>query len=332
MRNGSAARNTFSSFAAPAAAWLLAWQTAGAQVSVTTYHNDNSRTGQNTHETVLNPANVNSDQFGKLFTVAVDGYVFAQPLYLCGRCDRRRHAQRIVRRHGTRQRLCDRCRLGHRVLARQSDPAGRPDGRADTDIAAGCDDIVPEIGITGTPVIDPVDRHPLRRREVLRRRLGAFNICMRSTAPRAAEKFGGPVRIEASVPGSGYDAKNSVVDLQSACRKISAPRCCWKTATSSSPGVRIATSTPWHGWLMSYGASTLAQEAVSTPRRTAYKGGIWMSGGGVAADTSGNLVFLAPATATGTVRRDFGDSVIKLGPPSGGAFPLLDYFTPVQSS
>src|SRR3977135_2655089 len=53
-----------------------------AQVSVTTYHNDNARTGQNTQETYLTPANVNSTQFGKLFTVAVDGAVFAQPLYL----------------------------------------------------------------------------------------------------------------------------------------------------------------------------------------------------------------------------------------------------------
>ena len=53
-----------------------------AQVSVTTYHYDNARTGQNTQETILTPANVNSSQFGKLFSVNVDGLLYAQPLYL----------------------------------------------------------------------------------------------------------------------------------------------------------------------------------------------------------------------------------------------------------
>ncbi len=51
-------------------------------VSVLTQHNDNARTGANLGETILNTSNVNVDEFGKLFSHVVQGQIYAQPLYV----------------------------------------------------------------------------------------------------------------------------------------------------------------------------------------------------------------------------------------------------------
>jgi PQQ enzyme repeat len=118
-----------------------------AQTNVTTHHNDNARTGQNVNETVLSPANVKSAQFGKLFSVTVDGYVYAQPLVV----------RNVAISGGT-----------HNVVyvATENDSLYAIDadngsvlwqtslGTAVPSGDTSCGDLVPQIGITGTPVID----------------------------------------------------------------------------------------------------------------------------------------------------------------------------------
>src|SRR5215470_1557537 len=53
-------------------------------IGVYTYHYNNLRTGANRNETVLTPAKVNVNQFGKLFSVPVDSGIYTQPLYVPG--------------------------------------------------------------------------------------------------------------------------------------------------------------------------------------------------------------------------------------------------------
>lgn len=62
--------------------WAVLSAPSVAQVSVLTHHNDLSRTGQNLNETYLTPAVVNSAHFGPLFAQPLDGMAVAEPLYV----------------------------------------------------------------------------------------------------------------------------------------------------------------------------------------------------------------------------------------------------------
>jgi hypothetical protein len=298
-----------------------------AQVNVTTYHNDNARTGQNTQEAILTPANVNSSQFGKLFSVSVDGWVYAQPLYLSN----------VTISGGTHNVLY--VATEHDSLyAIDADsgtiywqisliPSGGSTVNSSTDL--GCGDLVPEVGITGTPVIDPTTGtiYLVAKSKVngsLVQYLHAIDVAT------SAEKFSGPVLIEATVPGTASDGNGTTVSFNPHFENQRAG------LLLENGHVVIGWSShcdisPWHGWIMSYSASTLAQEAAFNTSADGSANGVWMSGGGLAADANGNI-FFATGNGTWNGTTDYGDSIVKLGPPSGGSFPVLDYFTPYNQS
>jgi hypothetical protein len=308
---------------------------AWAQVNVTTYHNDTYRSGANMSETVLTPVTVNSAQFGKLFSVPLDGYVYAQPLVLTN-----------VVINGAVHTVLYVATEHDSVYAIDADPTSTtpsvlwkvnliPSGgrtvNGPVDIFPGCTDIVPEIGITGTPVIDPAT--------------GRLYVVAKSVVAGQAVQYlhvldvttGADVlpatAIAGSVPGSGYDAANGVVQFDPLRENERA------ALLLSNEHVVIAwashcDSDPWHGWVMSYNASSLAQEAVWNTTPGGGEGAVWMSGAGPAADANGNI-YLATGNGTWDGATSFADSIVKLGlTQTGGVWTLAleDYFTPYNQA
>src|SRR5579863_5001282 len=190
---------------------------ASAQVSVTTSRNDNHRDGQNTSETILTPANVNTKNFGKLFSLTVDGQVYAQPLYMPN-----------VTINGAVHNVVFVATEHDSVYAFDADsnsgsnaqPLWRtsllPPG-ATTVSDNHCTDISPEYGITGTPVIDPTTSTLYAVAETLENstyveKLHALDITT------GAEKQGSPIVISASiaVPGQSPVTFDSLWENQRA--------------------------------------------------------------------------------------------------------------------
>jgi hypothetical protein len=141
-----------------------------------------------------------------------------------------------------------------------------------------------------------------------------------------AEKFGGPVSIQASVPGNGNGAVGGRVPFDTL-RENQRPGLLLSNGVVYIAWASHGDVQPWHGWVIGYNATALQQQTMAyNVSPNGYGGGIWQSGEGLATDSSGNLFF---ATGNGdfnadTGGTDYGDSVVKLRP----AGTVADYFTP----
>ena len=296
-----------------------------------THHNDNFRTGQNLNETVLTPTNVNVATFGKLYSYPIDGISFASPLYV---------ADVNVPGQGFHN-------LVFVATEHDSVYAFDADGLSTNPVwqvsfinpAAGVttvppddtgepDDIPNEIGITGTPVIDPATgtlfvvaatKEIVGNATTYVQRLHALDITT------GAENFGGPVEIQASAPGTGVGSQGNVVNFdplignQRPALLLNSNVVYIGFGAHGNPEV-------YHGWVLGYSATNLQQVMVFSTTPNARAGGVWQAGGGMAADSAGNIFF---ATGNGTFDAklsggDYGDSVLRLD--TGGN--VLDYFTP----
>jgi hypothetical protein len=309
-----------------------------AGVDVTTYHNDGGRTGQNLSEVLLTPTNVKAASFGLLRRLPVDGKVDAQPLVLSNfTIGGVVHANVVfvATEHDS-------------VYAFDADAGGTPlwqvslvaAGETSSD-ARGCDQVVPEIGITSTPVID---RAAGKIFLVAMSKDGGGHYHQRVHAlslTTGAELSGSPVEVSASVTATGSpDTPTGQVIFDPSQYKE-------RSALLLANGV-LYTSYASHcdgpqytGWILAYGESTLQPVAVFNDEPSGNDGGgqgeaaFWNAGSGPSVDASGNIyamtangIFDTQLTTSGfPVGNDYGNSILKLTPPSGGTLGVLDYFT-----
>ena len=302
-----------------------------AQVAVTTQHNDNYRTGQNTSEIILTPANVNKTQFGRLFSQAVDGYVYAQPLYVPNVNVPGKGTHNVVyvaTEHDSVYAFDADSNAGANAapLWQTSfiNPAKGITSVSSQDVS--CNDLVPEIGITGTPAIDLSTNTmyllaKTKENGSFVQRLHALDITT------GAEKFGGPVLIQAQVKGSGEGGKTIVFNPL---RQAQRPGLVLQNGKVYIAWASHCDIGPYHGWLMAYDAQSLQQKGVWNSTPNGGLGGFWMAGSGIAAD-SRNYVYISTGNGTFDVNlpgKDYGDSIIKLGFSLAGKLRPFDYFTP----
>jgi uncharacterized protein (TIGR03437 family) len=307
---------------------VLLWN---CHVSVLTYHNDLARTGQNLNETLLTPATVSSGQFGRVFSYAVDGQVYAQPLYLPGVIIPGQGIHNVVfvvTEHDSVYAFdADNFLAAPLWHANFLDPAAGVTAASAANL--GCASIAPEVGITATPVIDPGSDTLYVAAMTAEPSIDGYMHRLHSLdVATGAEKPGSPVEIQASIPGQGDG--NTTVQFLPGLYKERAGLLLLNgvvyTAWSSH-----CDDGNYHGWIIGYDGSTLHQVAAFTDTPNWEAGAFWQGGAAPAADGSGNIYVVS---ANGTFDANLGgsdlaESVIKLS--TGKNLSVADYFTPYNA-
>jgi hypothetical protein len=285
---------------------------------VLTWHNDNARDGLNNQEVTLTPDSIRTG-FGLVFSYPIDGYAYAQPLYA---------PQVPIKDFGLKNVVYvatendsvyafDADGVVPRPLWHASFVDASKGISAVPDAVTGCTDIGPQYGITGTPVIDPLSGTLYAVAATLSKKNNKQSLSLHALdITSGAERPGSPKVFFASYDGATFNA----------------------AFENSRPGLLLANGElyigfgghcdiqPYSGWLMSYDPSTLQQIAVWNVTPAGTEGGIWQSGGGISADSAGNLYV---GTGNGTFDHntggpDFANTLVKLDP----AFEVTGYFTP----
>jgi len=300
---------------------------AGSQPNVLTHRYDLGRTGANLMETRLNVANVNPRQFGKLFSRAVDGQVYAQPLYV----SRMELADQSIRNvvYVVTER--------NSVYAFDADDAEAVDPLwhvnlgtpvLSTEISSNYRDLMPEVGITGTPVIDPASQTIYLVAKSKNTEDGSYHQRLHALhLSTGQEQTGSPVEITASVAGTGAGSVDGNVSFDPL-YQLNRPGLLLLNGVIYVAFGSHGNRGPHHGWLLGYDANTLQQVAVFNTTPDTDGGSIWQSGQGLVADGEGNIYV---TTGNGPFdlqdgKREYGNCALKFSTQNG--LSLVDYFTP----
>jgi hypothetical protein len=283
---------------------------------------DNVRSGLNSNETQLTPANVNGTNFGKLFSYSVDGYAYAQPLYISNlRINGSSHNVVFVATEMASIYAFDADNFG------DGSPLWKTSLLQPGDVPQPGGNPQPAEGLTSTPVID-TGSNVMYLVSAQKSSSGVFSFRLHALdITTGLERAGSPVTIHASVPGTNSEAVNGTITLNNGCLQ--------RAALLLSRGtLYIGFSACPTGWLLSYEAASLNQNAVlnMSPNVDGYgqfggAGGVWMGGGGPAADDQGN-VYVSTGNGFYDGGPEWGDSILKVD----SQLHVNDHFTPFDWS
>jgi hypothetical protein len=310
-------------------------------VTVPTWRYDLTHAGQNTNETALTPANVNVASFGKLFSLTVDESVYAQPLYLPG----------LTMNDGLTHNVLFVATTHDSIYAFDADSNGGANANPiwqitllDTAHGAaagattvpwtdeGSEDMEPEIGITGTPAINPSTNTmyvvgATKENGAYFLRLHAINILTGAEQPHS------PMVIEATVAGTGNGSSGGKLSLSPLWQGQRGALDYYNGHVYFAFGSH-GDNGPWHGWVFAYDATTLAQTAVVCTTPNGLGAGVWEAGAGLPIDddATGGRMFLTTGNGTFSTYPPFnesselGDSIVNFSLANGGLQPT-DAFT-----
>ena len=308
-------------------AFLLFCSSAYAQgVDILVQRYDDGRTGQNLAETALTVSNVNTAAFGKVYTLPVDGWVYAQPLY---------KSNLFIPGKGTFNVLFI-ATEHNSVYAFDADTATplwqtsfiNPAGGVTTQPSGtfATQDILSEVGITSTPVIDPATNTMYVVAKTIEGGASTSIFRIHALDIRTGVDKVPPALIQASVPGTGAGSSGGVLSFD-ATNQFQRPGLLRANGIVYVAFGGSADMPPYNGWLLAYNPATLAQVAAFCVAPNGLGGGIWTPSEAPPVDSSGNI-YVNTGNGDFNGSANFGDSFIKLSP----GLSLLDYFAPFNQA